>query len=342
MKLFKRMARWVVFPPVFLIGLIVYPFRRSTPWLSHQAMIWLFCVTRGRLNDFFSRAIAWIHPPYRFASMNGVLGDMSDERLRKKVAQDLRERGYHVFERRLPDDLCDRLLQYALTHECKLRPMDGMDKGKTIRAVYHREAPRAVRYEFEMEDVLRNPDVQRLLGDLSLAAVAQEYLGSRPIVDILGLWWHTRFSDVPDAEAAQFFHFDMDRFKWLKFFIYLTDVETDSGPHSFVAGSHRTGGISSRLLNKGYARLTDEEVKAEFAQQDIIEFVGRRGTILAEDTRGLHKGKHVAHGDRLVLQFQFSNSLFGTNLARASMGEVKNPALQAAIAAHPQMYAPYL
>ncbi len=248
-----------------------------------------------------------------------------------------------MFERRLPDDLCDRLLQYALTHECKLRPMDGMDKGKTIRAVYHREAPRAVRYEFEMEDVLRNPDVQRLLGDLSLAAVAQEYLGSRPIVDILGLWWHTRFSDVPDAEAAQFFHFDMDRFKWLKFFIYLTDVETDSGPHSFVAGSASHRSISSRLLNKGYARLTDEEVKAEFAQQDIIEFVGRRGTI----SRGRHSRSAQRASTSLTAiawccRFQFSNSLFGTNLARASMGEVKNPALQAAIAAHPQMYAPYL
>jgi hypothetical protein len=341
MTMLKSLVKWIAYPPIFAAGLVVYAMRRKLPERSYQAMIWLFCVTRGRSNDLFSRVISWAYPPYRFGDASGVLGDMNDKALRTKVARDLRVHGYHVFDRRLPEDLCDRLLRYALTHECRLRPMDGMTAGGPVFAVYHRDAPRAVRYEFTTQDLLRNEDVQSLLADLSFAAVAQDYLGCRPLVDVMGLWWHTGFSDVPDSEAAQFFHFDMDRFKWVKFFLYLTDVEPENGPHSFIAGSHRTGAISARLLDKGYARLTDEEVRGEFAPERIIEITGKRGTVIAEDTRGLHKGKHVLRGDRLVLQFQFSNSLLGTNYPRTSMGYVESPALRARLKEYPQLYNAY-
>ena len=40
---------------------------------------------------------------------------------------------------------------------------------------------------------------------------------------------------------------------------------------------------------------------------------------MVEDTRGLHKGKHVSRGDRLVLQLQFSNSLFGMSYPDAKI-----------------------
>jgi hypothetical protein len=35
----------------------------------------------------------------------------------------------------------------------------------------------------------------------------------------------------------------------------------------------------------------------------------------------LHKGKHVKQDDRLILQIQFSNSLFGTNYPRARFAD---------------------
>jgi hypothetical protein len=40
-------------------------------------------------------------------------------------------------------------------------------------------------------------------------------------------------------------------------------------------------------------RLTDEEVKAAFGDGAITTMVAPRGTILVEDTRGLHKGNVV-------------------------------------------------
>ena len=66
------------------------------------------------------------------------------------------------------------------------------------------------------------------------------------------------------------------------------------------------------MLRKGYSRLTDREVYDHFGKSAEREFVGRRGTVIFEDTRGLHKGKHAESGDRLIFQMQYSNSKFGT------------------------------
>ncbi len=175
----------------------------------------------------------------------------------------------------------------------------------------------------------------------SIIAVAQSYLRCKPIFDVMAMWWHTAFSKQPDKDAAQFYHFDMDRIKWLKFFIYLTDVGPANGPHSFVKGSHRTGGIAGQLRAKGYARLTDEEVQACYPPERFVEFCALRGTVLAEDTRGLHKGKHVQVGDRLMLQLQFSNSLFGSYAPARRFSRVIDLDLQGMLTRYSELYSNY-
>ncbi|MGO8755130.1 MAG: phytanoyl-CoA dioxygenase family protein [Gallionellaceae bacterium] len=320
-------------------GLVSYMLYKQTPVSAFYSMRALFCMTNGRSNDWLSRLIGIFKSPYRFSNTKGILGEMTDDK-RSRIAATLRERGYYVFENRLPGELCDRLLQFATSHTCKIRPMDGDKLGKPVDAVYHRDAPRAVRYDFDTQDLLNNPDVQKVIADLSFAAVSQDYLGARPVLDVLSMWWHTSFSDKPDMAAAQYYHFDMDRPKWLKFFIYLTDVESTNGPHTFVAGSHRTGAIPPSLLED--RRLTDEEVERQYDRKDIIEFSAPRGTILAEDTRGLHKGKHVETGDRLLLQLQFSNSLFGMAYTKVTLGKDLTEELKKQVAKYPELYSAYL
>jgi hypothetical protein len=179
------------------------------------------------------------------------------------------------------------------------------------------------------------------MADRSFIAVAQNYLQAQPIVDVVAMWWNV-MSPRPDKEAAQYWHFDMDRIKWLKFFVYLTDVGPENGPHSFVAGSHRSGGIPASLLKKGYARLTDEEVGSNYSVDRFVEFTAPRGTVIAEDTRGLHKGKHITKGDRLIFQMQFSNSLFGGEYPVSRIGELKNTDLAGMVARFPRMYSNYV
>ena len=56
-----------------------------------------------------------------------------------------------------------------------------------------------------------------------------------------------------------------------------------------MEGTQQTNAIPSSMLKKGYARLTDEEVEGYYGKDKVIEFIAPRGTIIAEDTRGLHK-----------------------------------------------------
>lgn len=341
----KALKQWILSPVYAVLlagGFLLYLVRGKTPALAYNSMVHLFCNTMGYSNDVLSRLIGFFDRPYRLPNADGVLGQMSNERQLDRVITDLRERGYHVFEQRLPDEICDRLLQYATSHPCEMLPMDGQHTSGPLRVVYDRDNPRAVRYDFSTQDLLSNPDVQALLADLSFTAVAQRYLGAKPVIDVLTMWWLTFFSDKPDAKAAQYFHFDMDRPKWLKFFIYVTDVHPTSGPHTFVAGSHRSGRIPQQLLQKGYARLTDAEVAKHFPPSDIREFSAPRGTILAEDTRGLHKGKHVESGDRLILQIQYSNSLFGGDYPKAALGPVLIDALRDRTRSLRKLYSAYM
>jgi hypothetical protein len=313
----------------------------ATPPGSYQAFIRLFCRSGGLSNDLMTRVIQIAGRRSSLPEPAGQLG-VADGRDARRIAESIRGDGYFVFEQTLPGEVCDRLLQFALSQPGRVRPMTGEPRAadSARHAVYQRGNPLAVRFDFETGDVLAQPDVQALLADPAILSVAQSYLGSTPIADVVSMWWHTAYSDQPDEEAAQFFHFDMDRIKWLKFFIYLTDVGPDNGPHSFVRGSHRTGGIPAALLSRGYARLSDDDIARHYPSTDVVQFVAPRGTVLAEDTRGLHKGLAVRRGDRLMLQLQFSNSLFGGCYAPARLRAL-TPPLRDMVAAHPAVYANY-
>lgn len=318
-------------------GLAYYRLRRATPERSYQGMVRLFCRTAGRTNDLISRGVSALRPPEPLARHDGVLGTLTDEK-RRSIADALERDGYYVFDQRLPEAVCDRLL-----HLGQRTPAVAQGAGENGDAtlVIDRAAPRAVRYELSAEDLLVDPDVQALMADWSLLTVAQDYLRAAPIYDIVTMWWHTAFKDAPDARAAQLYHFDMDRPRWLKFFFYLTDVGPDNGPHCFIRGSHRTGGIAKELLSRGYARLDDDDVARHYAPEDHIRFTGKRGTIIAEDTRGLHKGQHVVRGDRLIFQLELTNTLFGGKLIRTPLRPPLIDELRARMEAHPRIFSAF-
>jgi ectoine hydroxylase-related dioxygenase (phytanoyl-CoA dioxygenase family) len=311
-----------------------------TPEPALQAMIWLFCTSGGRFNDWMSWCIAKRNPPVTLPDNTGVLGTLDTPRL-AELGQNLRRDGYLVFPSALSAEVCDRLHAFAARTPATIRPMDGQSADVTREALYEPGNPQAVRYDYQPSDLLDHPDVQDLLADTSLLSLVQEYLGCEPKADVLSMWWHTAFQDHPDSMAAQYFHFDMDRFKWLKVFIYLTDVGPDNGPHAFVRGSHRTGAIPRHILDRGYVRLTDKEVAATYLAEDMMTFTAPRGSIIVEDTRGLHKGVHVRDGARLILQLQFSNSLFGTNYAPARMSKVSSPRMKFMLERAPAIYRQY-
>ncbi len=172
--------------------------------------------------------------------------------------------------------------------------------------------PQGVKYQVGTSHLLGDEVTRSILLDKGLLQIAQAYIGGTPSIDIV-TGWYSFPTEKASSEAAQLFHFDLERIKWLKVFLYLTDTTAETGAHVFIPSSHQDGAIPNKLLKKGYSRLDDEVIDSHFPREKWATVVGKPGTIVLEDTRGLHKGTRLLRDHRLLIQFQYSLSLFGHN-----------------------------
>lgn len=297
-------------------GLLFFITKRKNSEASFQSMIRLFCYTRGWSNEFLSSMISIARP---FRTHEGA--ELWERKFSKyeiqKLCNLLEKDGVCVLDERLPARIIKSFIEYTSKTPATLRPLDYQVRNpqqQKVSQIFDSGQLKAVRYEYDMLDLAKQPFIQEILSQSFFKVISGKYLGTTPVLDIIQCWWHTSFGGVPDENAAQKYHFDMDRLKWLKVFIYLTDVGPENGPHCFIRGSHRPGKIPWSILKKGYARVNDSEVLKFYSREDFLQFHGVAGTIILEDTRGLHKGLNVNDSARLMFELQFSNSLFGAPL----------------------------
>ncbi len=296
-------------------GAMIYRRTGTSPDSAYQSMINLHCRTQGYSNDILAWLVSMKHRPVAFPNADGVLGNLTRADL-AGITNEIQQNGYYIFPHLLSADVCARLVEFALTAECTPSPQAAP---VGLPNIYHRDQPVADIYKFDEQTLLDHPDVQKLISDHSILSLAQSYLASPPILDIVTMWWSTAFSREASVDAAQLYHFDMDRIRWLKIFFYLTDVTPTNGPHCYVAKSHKRKGQPLSLLKRGYARIPDEDIARYYQAGDIKEITGPRGTMFVADTRGFHKGMPISNGDRLLLQFEFTSSLFGGAYTKAHL-----------------------
>lgn len=221
----------------------------------------------------------------------------------------LDKKGFFLESNFLDKTITEEVLRYSMSSSGSFREND-TGQGNLPNVKFNRRSPVSVRFDYDPTTVLQCKAIQKVLANETVLCLAQEYLKGEPILDFVAMWWHTE-SKQPDKRAAQLFHYDMDRLRWVKFFFYVTDVKSENGPHVFIESTHQDYGIPFSLRRKGYTRLKDEEVQRVLPKERWIEFTGSAGTMIAEDTRGLHKGAHVRSGDRLLFQFQYTTALYG-------------------------------
>lgn len=221
----------------------------------------------------------------------------------------IHDKGYFVETNFLEEKVTASILRYSLATVGSYRAKDS-GEGEVPNVKFDRKNPISVRFDYSPTIALKCEEIQNVLANEKVLSLAQEYLGCEPILDFVAMWWHAKSTEA-DKKAAQLFHFDMDRLRWVKFFFYITHVTSENGPHIFVESTHKDYGIPFSLRRKGYVRLTDKDVEGVISRDRWVEFTGKPGTMIAEDTRGLHKGAHVKSGDRLLFQFQFTSTLYG-------------------------------
>ncbi|MEP1070218.1 MAG: phytanoyl-CoA dioxygenase family protein [Crocinitomicaceae bacterium] len=244
---------------------------------------------------------------------------LTDKSLEEVVDQ-IKEDGCYIFDKTLPKEIIDSLEKFA--EETPVRKLltgkknIQFAKEKFILDVNNPESPR---YQYDPQDVVGDPLVQEMIFNQAFLAISNEYFGSKPIFDRISMWWSLPFGEAEKSNAAQLYHFDLPRFQWIKFFIYLTDVHEENGPHCFVKKSHKR--LPKKLRKDG--RMDDELVRSVFGSENMIEIEGKRGTVIAADTRALHKGKPLTKDHRLLLQLQFANALYGGEVQSYELGQLK-------------------
>jgi hypothetical protein len=319
-------------------------FRRSgvTPLSAYSSLRELYWRTNGRFNDLVAFLIGMLNPPHSLADQPGVLG-VADELETSKIVHDLRMRGYHVFDRRLPEDLCKDLVTFAKT--AIARPLGGFNEQSVASTpkwvqpfVLTGAKPAHVAYHFDPQKIMETQAAQKVVSDPWLLRIAQDYLRCRPINTQVAMWWSTAACERPSSEAAQLYHFDMDWIKFLKFFVYLTDVTQDSGPHCYVTGSHIRK--PKALLRDG--RFSDEEIERHYSPTDLVEIIGSKGTIFVADTRGFHKGKPLLTGSRLMFQVEFAVNLFGQNYQAIELTNSFDAEFIEVVRQHPYTYTKFV
>lgn len=285
----------------------------KTPEETYMTFINLYCATDGKFNDQINQDIIAKNPPKKITTpISGVIGTLNQTDF-KKTNDILNKDGYAYFDKKLPKETIDKLREFALKTSTRTAPKYdtkvNYDPGNPISEIYR----------FDILDLINNKDIQDLIMDPALINVARNYLGCEPIFDFPAMWWSTAFLKEASSEAAQLYHFDLDRIKWLKIFIYLNEVNSDNGPHCYIRGSHQSGAKPKSLLERGYARIPDADLLKYYPAHDFITVEAQAGTIFAGDTKCWHKGTPLKKGDRLVLEFEYTGSMFGSNYPKLTV-----------------------
>lgn len=147
-----------------------------------------------------------------------------------------------------------------------------------------------------------------------LQNIASKYLG-RGVRNIATQLWWTFPADVDDAaraKAAHFYHRDVDAWGFVKFFFYLTDVESGGGPHIYVRGSHQPT-LADQFFREKFRvkRHLDAPVIKRFGVDSISPMYGPAGSGLAADTFGFHKGESPETSSRLMMCLVYGTKDYG-------------------------------
>lgn len=158
------------------------------------------------------------------------------------------------------------------------------------------------------------PAIRKLENDPKLLEIAAKYLRAEPAHQGNLLRWSFASKPAPAKQLrdaphrSQTFHYDLDDYRFLKFFFYITDVGLSSGPHVYVSGSHKKKKLSHKLLR---GPCDEKDLINYYGAVSIMTICGEAGFGFVEDTFGFHKGATPTDEDRLLLVIEFAMNDYG-------------------------------
>jgi hypothetical protein len=242
-----------------------------------------------------------------------------------RFSHDLRADGY-ALGLNLPGQLLDQLLEYTSDNPCYADRNPALGFVPTHRADAESILGKPILLAEYFNARANCAAINAIIRDPLVQLVAARHLGKIPRVVGTSLWWTfpVKASREDRLHHAHFFHRDVDDFRFVKFFFYLTDVRKGDGGHVIVRNSHReppTVRVSDRVLLR---RFDDEEIERFYGPERISEITGPAGTGFAENTLCVHKGLTPVANPRLILQVEFAFYDYGLSHDSRTLDQLKS------------------
>jgi hypothetical protein len=200
--------------------------------------------------------------------------------------------------------------------KAKLEKQMVKEYGDKVQAAVEGKEGAPLQIKIGSGSVASYEEMYEIAADPMLLTIVQNYMGVPPIFNTPVAFLNS-FAKAKNTKAlsdtAQLYHHDMHRLGFVKVFVYLTDVDLGSGPHTLVRGTHRNR--PDHLWADG--RHSDDAIADAGLAKDEVRVTGKAGTVFLVDTSCLHKGAHPDNAPRLMAQVQYTNSLFGKPVARS-------------------------
>ena len=166
------------------------------------------------------------------------------------------------------------------------------------------EKPENLKFNDTHLQMIRQPLMATSLGfELAthdiVAEIACEYFKCIPSLGTFNLK-RSLVSNLPPKDA-QLYHCDSNSIKILKFFFYLTDVDMDGAPFTYIKGSHKE---KFSGWNRKY-RWEPKEIEEIYGQERVLHATGKVGDLVMANTTGFHRGYPPVSSERLMLTVNY-------------------------------------
>ena len=147
------------------------------------------------------------------------------------------------------------------------------------------------------------PEIHPFVFNDLIIDIAGAYLDCQPGFGTCNL--RRSFVNNLEEGGTQLYHVDPNSPRFLKFFIYLDDVDENGGPFCYIEGSHtKKFTINGFHWNKQYR--WDKNIINNIYKNDKIKYLtAKKGDLIMADTNGWHRGIKPINKNRTMLTLDY-------------------------------------
>lgn len=218
------------------------------------------------------------------------------------ATQSIKKQGYYL-GLQLPQNIVQEILEFAYFADIYV------DGNPRLKFKYAEKEQAAQKYNLNilignyLDVTSQCAALEKLRSDSKLNVSAAKYLENQPVLVRSQLAWNfignkeDYAQKGPIGSPTILFHYDLDDYRALKFFFYLTDVDSLSGSHRCVAGSHN----QRKLMSCFWRSQSDQEIANYYGSDNIIDICGPAGFGFAEGPFCFHRGSPPVTSPRLMI-----------------------------------------